>query len=103
MTVSFIGGRNWNPRRKPPNQPQVTDKLDHIMFRVRKLIFAKQNVEQINIHYMYMYIVVYIICILSYTLNVYCRIHYMYIVGKKIDLFVQIGFTTAYVISAYHQ
>jgi hypothetical protein len=83
MTVSFIGGRNWNPRRKPPNQPQVTAKLDHIMFyrvhlamigvrihkvnvvvqislivvsRVRKLIFAKQNVEQINIHYMYMYI-----------------------------------------------
>ena len=74
-----------------------------VVSRVRKLIFAKQNVEQINIHYMYMYIVVYIICILSYTLNVYCRIHYMYIVGKKIDLFVQIGFTTAYVISAYHQ
>jgi hypothetical protein len=49
-----------------------------VVSRVRKLIFAKQNVEQINIQY-------------------------MYIGGKKIDLFVQIGFTTAYVISAYHQ
>jgi len=37
MVVSFIGGGKRSIWRKPPNLPQVTDKLCHIMlYRVPK-------------------------------------------------------------------
>ena len=52
-----------------------------VVSRVRKLIFAKQNVEQINIHYMYMYIVVYIICILSEK-----NLIYLYILDLQLHM-----------------
>jgi hypothetical protein len=34
MAVSFIGGRNWSTRRKPPDLPQVTEFYHIMLYRV---------------------------------------------------------------------